>query len=299
MRSAPSAADRNLIARLAEEDLQVTPTQLERWRQLGLIPRARVVRHAFGGSAVSEHDEDVVISCAVLSQVSSRGRPWQYSALALFEEGQTLSPTAVRGAAGFLLERQLSDYRRAWNRAEVGADGTVDDRGEWVADVATEATRYVSRLNLRAVREDVTIANPSMSQGQLREAAHSALIWRIADVNVPTLLSPRQRQWARTGSDEPLDPLLGPTIPLPSERAACVATLTWAEAALARWQLVVEEFPLEGRWLLDAATWRVTAHRLREDLAHPECPLDSEALMAIRDGTVESLEEQQETSGDP
>lgn len=297
MRTAPSDADQRLIGRLAEEDLRVSPTQLERWRRLGLIPRARVIRPRFGGSTVLEHDEVVLKACALLSQVSTRGRPWQYAARELYEEGFDLSTPAVRNAAAFLLERGLGDLRRAWRRAEVGADPPGQDPGEWVADVATEAAQHAGRANRRVVREEVALANPTLAQEELRDAAQRALVWRIADINVPMLLTPEQRQWARTGTDDPLDPLSPYPFPLPSERAACVTTLTWAEASLARLQLRLESF--EGAMsLLEAATWRVTAYRLDEHFAHPERPLDSRQLQNIRNLTLAALDEAENDPSD-
>jgi hypothetical protein len=280
-----------LIDRLAEDELDVTPTQLERWRHLGLIPRAQVVRPAFGGSTVMEHEPPVLDACAILAQVSTRGRPWQYSALGLFDAGLDISSRAVRETALFLLDRQMSGFRRAWANAEAGAEPPGNDPGEWVADVATEAARHMDRTNRRVIRDEVRLAHPTLSQSELREAAQQALIWRTADINVPALLTPQQRRWARTGSDEALDPLLMYPIPLPSERAACVATLTWAEMSLARWLLDSEGFDSDDIPLLIAATWRVTGLRLDEDFAHPERPLDDETLTKIRNWRLEALED--------
>jgi len=296
VRTAPSAADQNLITRLAEEGLRVTPTKLERWRHFGLIPRAHVVRPTFGGSTVLDHEPEVMDACRILAVVSAQGRPWQYSALKLFDAGFDMSSGAIRNAALFLLDLQLSGFRRAWFTAEAGAEPPGDDPGEWVADVATEATRHVGSANRRIVREEVALANPTMAQQQLRAAAQQALIWRIADINVPMLLTPEQRRWARTGSDEEPDPLLMQPFPLPSERAACVATLTWAEMSLARWQLRFEGFESDEIPLVTAATWRVTALRLSEDFAHPERPLDSQTLTKVRNWTLEEMEDSRETS---
>jgi hypothetical protein len=149
----------------------------------------------------------------------------------------------------------------------------------------------MDRTNRRVIRDEVRLAHPTLSQSELREAAQQALIWRTADINVPALLTPQQRRWARTGSDEALDPLLMYPIPLPSERAACVATLTWAEMSLARWLLDSEGFDSDDIPLLIAATWRVTGLRLDEDFAHPERPLDDETLTKIRNWRLEALED--------
>lgn len=281
MRSRTSDADEHLIARLAGEGFTVSPSQLERWRGRGLIDRATVVRASFGGSRVLEHPESVFEACRLLAQVSTRGRQWQYSAIDLFDAGGTLSTPAVRGAAAFMLRLQEKPFRRAWRLAEAGAEPVVADPGEWLADVATAAAARSGRRVRRMVRDDIRPAHPKLSAPQLREATERALIWRIADICAPMYLTEEQRRWARHGLDEPLDPLSA-LLPLPSERAACVATLTWSEARLARHELILEENPLlEVRWALDLASWRVTIWRMFEDFAHPERPLSDEALSRI------------------
>ena len=79
-----------------------------------------------------------------------------------------------------------------------------------------------------------------LSAPQLKVATERAVIWRTADISTPTYLTDEQRNLARHGFDKPLDTLEAGVIPLPSERAACIATLTPAEAHLARWSLLVE-----------------------------------------------------------
>lgn len=295
MRSRPSDADMRLIARLASVDVEVSPSQLERWRGLGLIARAHVEHDSFGGSRVLDHPDDVFQACSVLGEVSHQGRPWQYSAIELFESGGTLSTEALRGAAAFQHNLQLRGFRHAWRLAEPGAEPAGDDPVEWVADVATKAAERAGRDVRRTVRMDIARAHPQLSAPQLRETTERALIWRIADINAPTYLSDEQRTWARHGLDEPLDPLADDPMPLPSERAACVRTISWAEAHLARMEIVLEESPLlEEMLVLTLATWRVTAWRLLQDFAHPERPLSdvqlSDLLRAIEDFHGQSAE---------
>jgi hypothetical protein len=202
----------------------------------------------------------------------------------LFEEGRVLSTDAIRDAAAFLLDQQLIGFRRAWLLAETGAElSRGADPLEWVADVATKAAGFAGRNVRSVVREEIELVHPHLSTSRLREATETALIWRIANISAPLYLTDEQRNWARHGMAEPLDPLSDLTIPLPSERAACVATITWAEAVLARWSLGREENSLLGQqWVLNLATWRVVAWRMLEHFDHPERPLSDVSLGRIR-----------------
>ena len=58
-RYAEVEADVALRAALADEGLHISRYQLERWRRIGLLPRARVVRDGFGGSRVEFHGDEV------------------------------------------------------------------------------------------------------------------------------------------------------------------------------------------------------------------------------------------------
>lgn len=274
MRSTHSDADLRLIAKLADAGFMVSPTQLESWRGHGLIVRAQVERDSFDGSRIPDHSDDVFKACTVLAEVSRIGRPWPYWARTLFEANGILSTDALRRAAAFLHDRQLSGLRRAWRLAEPGAEPMGTDPVEWVADVATKAAIHVGRDVRRAVLMDIASVHPQLSAPRLREATERALIWRIADVNAPTFLTDDHRTWARHGLDEPLDTRTYGVHPIPSERAACIATITWAEASLARLELTWERNPLlDEVWALDLATLRVTAWRMTQQFDHPERPL--------------------------
>jgi hypothetical protein len=275
----PSAADRDLIARLDRAGYRVSPSQLVRWRGRGLLPRALVERPTFGGSRVAEHDEGIFEICCFLAQSSRRGRAWQIVAAELFEVGGRLSSAALRGAAAYLLDAAVSAYRRAWRLAEVGVDPMGEDPIEWVADVATKAARHMPRRERQMVRAEVVAHNRYLSSRQLKEAVDAAVVWRIADINAPEYLSAEQRNLARHGSPEPPDVLENDVFALPSERANCIPTLTWAEASVAR-ATIVEEGPpqLADVLLLVLVTWRVTAWRLVEDFSHPERALTDEQL---------------------
>jgi hypothetical protein len=284
MRSRPSDADLRLVARLADEGVTISPTQLERWRGHGLIARAQVERDSFGGSRILDHPDDVFDACRFLAGVTHQGRPWQYSAIELFGAGGELPTEALRRAAAFLIDRQVRGFRRAWRLAEPGAEPGGKNDFRRVADVATKAAEHAGRDLRRTVRIHIASVHPQLSAPQLREATERALIWWIADVNAPTSLGDEQRTLARHGLDEPLDPLTDEVFPLPSERAACIATITWEEARLARRSYELEESPLlEEQGALDLATWRVTAWRMHHHFDHPERPLSDLELSNMRD----------------
>jgi hypothetical protein len=298
VRTAPSAADLELIATLRENDLQVSVAQLERWRALGLLPRAIVVRPTFGGSRVEPHSPAVLEAAALLAQVSARGRPWQLAALTLFDERGTLSTPAVRACSLFLVERQTRYLRKAWQRAE-GEVGVALDPDDELADLAWHAGRHTPRSVVREIRNEVRLAHPMLSQSQLREATERAVAWRVADISMPGRLSEEQRNLARHGSTEPMDPIasLG-LLPLPSEREACAHTLTWAEASTFReWALLAQaQSPvLQDRFALDLVTWMITAKRLREKPDAPDLPLGQDRLVdeaaAAQEAWAEELHE--------
>lgn len=292
-RSTPSAADEALIHALAAEDLHVSPAQLERWRHHGLLPRARIVRDRFGGSRVNPHRAETFEACRVLAQVSTRGRPWQYAACVLFEDGLILSTPAVRAAARWNLDQVLRYMRRAWLRAETGAEGSPDS-ADWVEAVALDAAEFLGPHIRRLIQEEVQFAHPNLGQRRLRPLVDKAVAWRIADLCVPHHLDDEQRQLARTGSREPLDHVEGLVLPLPSERATCTETLTWAEMRVARQCLIARRSPdLDMQGAIGASTWWVTRARLYKSLDHPEVPLTDRDLQ-IELQALDDLDDQPE-----
>lgn len=286
VRSAPSDADLDLIARLAAEDVSVTPTQLERWRTRGLLPRARVVRDGFGGSRVLPHEEDVLEAAALLGQVSRRRRPWQYGALELFDSGFSLSPEALRAAALFLVELQLRPMRRAWARAEREA-APSDEPDEELAEIGERAAAFLPRTVWKLVREEVALAHPHAKLAEVREFLDRAMTWRLVDLNVPGRMNDRQRNLARHGSPEPMPVLGGPGVfALPSERLVVAKTLSWAEADTYRefGYLRLEENPelaaVGGPFVV--MSWIVTAERRNAQPDELDLPLPQEHLEQAR-----------------
>ena len=287
MRSSPSHADKELIARVAAEaHVKVTPTQLERWRARGLLPRARLVRDRFGGSQVLPHEEEAIAAAALLGQVSHRRRPWQDCAMDLFDAGFPLSPRALRQSAIFLIERQLAPMRKAWARAEHEASPS-DDPDEELAEIGERAAALLPRQVWKAVREEVALAHGHATAAQVRECLDRAMTWRLVDLNVPGRMTATQRNLARHGAEEPMPVLGGPGIfPLPSERLVVARTLSWAEAEIAREfaYLNLEDNPsvasLGGPFVL--MTWYVTADRRNSQPEILDAPLPQEELESLR-----------------
>ena len=292
-RSNPSAADQALIAKLAASGLHVTPTQLERWRHRGLIPRPRVTRLEFGGSRVSDHPRAVERACRLLAEYSTRGRPWQIVAVAIFEESIDITESALRAAVRFHQDRQRQQFLKTWQRAEAGRSQAGVNRSEWLADVAVDAARLSPRAVIRQAEADIRVAHEDWTEARVREATRTALPWRLADICAPSYMDDQQRTWARHGVDEMIDPFARVIVPLPSERQDCFRTITWAEADLARTGIFYDYDTARMPFgtLLDLVGWRVTIWRLDVDRAHPEQPLSETDLQPHIDNVVQAYEE--------
>ncbi|MEU0187069.1 hypothetical protein ABZ312_38845 [Streptomyces sp. NPDC006207] len=85
-RSGPSPADRELIARLAEQGLQVSLTQLERWRRAGLLPRHERRYPGRGRGSVAVLHPATVRIAAVLARHARQGRDLRWAVLDWFAE---------------------------------------------------------------------------------------------------------------------------------------------------------------------------------------------------------------------
>lgn len=258
-----------------------------------------MVRPQFGGSEVLPHDDETIEVATFLADCSRRGRPWQICGQALFDAGGTLSTRALREVARYDLESAVRPYKRAWQEAQVSVLPS-DDRAEWIADVATAAARRMSQAARQVVREEVVAAQPFLSSRELKEAVQTALVWRSADINVPGYMTPVQRNLARHGTPEPPDVIGIGFAALPSERARCIETLTWAEASLARaYREASRPLQPEDPSALTMATWQVTVWRMLETFSRPDRPLTDEQLRDLLDRLEEELEEDSSDGTDP
>ena len=273
MRTAPTVADRELMAALENEGLHASHAQLERWRQHGLLPRTRLDRAGWGGSKAAMHPEYVLEAARVLAEASSRGRPWQYLGIYLFEEGLPLPTATLQQCATWLINTMQRRWLRPWREAQtlVAAD-PEDPLGE-LTDVAFTAAELGSHYRRTAglakvVRENIRSANPHLTESQLAEATERSVGWRLADMIRPDLLGERERTLARSGTDEPMDPARW-RFATPSEAKGCAATMTAAEAyVMRRYVLALDAagvMSTSDRFLLDLVTWAVAETRLNDD----------------------------------
>lgn len=282
VRGTPSTSDQDLIDTLAQEGIFVSHSQLERWRNRGLLPRSILVRPTFGGSRVEPHPDGVFEAAAVLAQASSRGRPWQYVAMHLFDCGHDMSTEAVRQTALFLIDLQVRHLRRAWRLAE-RAVGPVMDPDDELADLGFYAATHSGPTVKKMVYDEVVLAHPYATEAEKRELSERALIWRMVDIHLPARMTEEQKNLARHGTEEPMDVFgVSGILPLPSERVCCAETLSWAEANVFREvaALRVRELSLEAVSLFSLTTWLVTGARMNENPRALDLPLPQEFLMA-------------------
>jgi hypothetical protein len=112
-----SQADHRLIAELAALGIQVTPRQLERWRQHGLIA---TVRHGCGrGSGSQSHYPDGTVALVTeLVALLSRRRNFNDAVLVLFRRGHPLSTAVVRCAFVDYFTAAQKEFARMSSRAD-------------------------------------------------------------------------------------------------------------------------------------------------------------------------------------
>ena len=114
-RGATSLADSELIATLADEDLYVSPFQLERWRRQRQLPRPTRHGRGRGKGSESTYPELALATARVLAEESWQGRSRHYGTFATFTAGALGQPvfyeeSAVREAFVWALERLLRYY---------------------------------------------------------------------------------------------------------------------------------------------------------------------------------------------
>jgi hypothetical protein len=290
MRGAPSAADRILMEVLAAENLQVSASQLERWRHRGLLPKPRVVHRGRGlGSAVIDHSTEVLEAAALLAEVSKRGVPWQTLGNALFHWGYPLRQDCLQGCARRLGDGVQQKMRAAWLDASstTASLGSRDDQFEDVAAAAAEC--FITRRSCRTLWAEtiatVRAALPDSPADEIVNQAKASLGIRIADAAGAGPLSVEQLRIARYFSEHQDSRIARQ--PLISERQVCAATLTTSEAYCIRDIYERGAIDVGARSLLDQVVWDVTIERLavESELGSPpraDQPLSAEALESVR-----------------
>lgn len=286
MRTQVSMADDELLSYLEEVGVPASRFQLERWRSRGMLPRAVVERDGWGGSAVRTHPSWVFEAAERLAQVSTRGRPWEVTALSLFAEGLPISEQCLRAAAKRLAAKLSSHWVRRWEEASAELSPHPRTAAEELEDLAHEALRLgrrhpSTRVSFTAVVEELQLSMPISSDEELKLATARALQWRVVQMVGVRPLTREELRIARFGSEHLPTPNF--VVPLPADRDACIATLTLREAYLHRRHILLLEHMgavvLDpNRSLLDLVAWAVAGGRLNSDNADPSQPLDAKEL---------------------
>jgi hypothetical protein len=140
VRKQPSAADAALIAAAGERGAAPTPTQLERWRAAGLLPRNEQRGAGRGRGSVSTVPPEAADLVIWLGAHARPGRPLGDLALEAFGAGLPIPEATLRAA---------------WIAASTDCrldgppePGTNADHSDWIADVAQE---FVAKHGGRAV----------------------------------------------------------------------------------------------------------------------------------------------------
>ena len=304
MRTGTSGADLELIRKVRDEHggVEVSPTQLERWRSHGLLPRVRVARENFGGTTVPHHSEEVVQAAALLGSTSRRGRAWQLDAERLFNEDHPLTQEALTETAAYLVRLENESMRKAWEAAKAEASlegdpyGDAGIVGEQAAKRIESLRRHLSPKRLQnpnrrvgliegVVRREIELAHKgrNVSEGDIKDYVGNAFTWRVVDLVEPGNLLEEHRNLARHGVPEPMKPIGDGAYPLPSERFVVAQSLTLAEVKeyrrFAQWR--IDENPDLGKkdfGLLWVTTWIVAYERLKIAPDQLELPLPQSQL---------------------
>ncbi|MEV8047715.1 hypothetical protein AB0P02_28315 [Streptomyces griseoluteus] len=191
-RGEPSAADAELIGRLAALDVAVSAAQLERWRGLGLLPRHARVWLGRGRGSVSVLAEETVAVAAVLGRHARSGRDVRWTVIAWYAEagrpalpGQLAVPEppwpAVREALVWAMRR--STAQRLVESARTAARGSEEEQDVFY----TEAGRVVGRgptgpVHPEVMRRVLEDPDAELDQGEDRRRRRGAVSMVAATV---------------------------------------------------------------------------------------------------------------------
>lgn len=296
-RRAESSADSRLRAALADQGLLVSRYQLERWRQLGLMPRPKVVRVGFGGSRVEEHSAEVFTVAEILARESRRGRPWQQVALRIFESGLPLSESCLRECCRHVVDGVQARLRSYWDEAAAMVPITSDDADDNAHVIAERAVlimreRRAMRPLVGLIRRSIDGLLPNGNRRERQQALHAALVYRMLDIARPGSLTEEERYLAITGQES--GEVAGVTPIAPSDIAVVARTLTLREAhAMRDWLTAAWETgefqvnPEAG--LLEHVLIEIAALRLAEDSQPLDQPLPYWIIKEMNQRTVQLL----------
>ena len=294
-----SAADTELLTSLAAEGITASRSQLERWRQHGLLARPIVTRGGFRGSAVEPVGDSSVEACLILAEASGRGRDWRRAGLAIFDAGLPLSDSALRSCSQWIIDRGLHRrIRNHWLEAEQsGLLRHVDVEDDLAAVGKSAADRILADRYLQpyvgAVRRTLKPYHPTASHDQLKEALETCLTYQARDVVFEGLPELELQVLAVAGRELAFDEALLPV--LPSALSECARSITQAEARTSALLALVagevgQELPSPiGLPLLGHATWLATGFRLQLT-GSASISLSQSHLLKV-EAEIESLEQ--------
>jgi hypothetical protein len=148
-----SRADRALIEKLARREVTVSATQIERWRQAGLMPTNE--RHGLGRGPGSRSTAPpwAVEQATELAQIVKRGQPLEEVALIMLARGRWVRDDAWR--AGY---RHLLRSIEALANSRKNSDDLLDVAEAFAAETLAGPPATVKALRLGARRAHTVAA---------------------------------------------------------------------------------------------------------------------------------------------
>ncbi|MEU0406759.1 hypothetical protein ABZ307_02900 [Streptomyces griseorubiginosus] len=161
-RSGPSAADAALIETLGRHGLHVSLAQLERWRNLGVVPRNARRHLGRGKGSSSALSKETVELAAAMAIVTRRGRSAHESVLRiftvsplhqdLFDSPLKIPEKAIRSSLKWFVQYGDQTLERRIERALRRTSHSTDDAADIIYQIATKQFRNAG-LHLEATSD--------------------------------------------------------------------------------------------------------------------------------------------------
>ncbi|MEW1832332.1 hypothetical protein [Streptomyces sp. NPDC088196] len=150
-RSEPSAADAVLIKRLRERGLHVSLAQLERWRQLGAVPRNARSHLGRGRGSTSTLDEEAHELASAVAAATRRGRSSHKAVLRIFtvnplhadlyEPALKVPEKEIRSSLKWFVQHGDQTLDRRIERALNRSNPSLDEAADIIYRIATKHFR--------------------------------------------------------------------------------------------------------------------------------------------------------------
>jgi hypothetical protein len=147
---AVSQADAALIAQLAEQGLRASPSQLERWRATGLLPKPLVTRLGNAGSSSSYPPSAAEIAAALARHSNRRRGPAELAVLLLLD-GLPVSDEVLVSAVRELVEQFVADASKHGLATPAPGEDVLGEAETLAAKEVARGGEHVRRMrrNLR------------------------------------------------------------------------------------------------------------------------------------------------------